>query len=76
MSHAVRLLVPSTAALLLALAAMAILLAVLAFQYLGACRPARCASGSAGPMSASLLLGLLGWRWQPRALLGIARSCC
>jgi disulfide bond formation protein DsbB len=67
-----RLLVPSTAALLLALAAGAILLAVLAFQYLGGLPPCPLCVWQRWPYVGVVLLGVVGWRWQPRALLGIS----
>ena len=64
-----RLLVPSTAALLLALAAVAILLAVLAFQYLGGLPPCPLCVWQRWPYVGVALVGLIGWRWQPRPLL-------
>jgi len=66
-----RLLVPSTAALLLALAAVAILLAVLALQYLGGLPPCPLCVWQRWPYVGVAVLGLLGWRWQPRALLAL-----
>jgi disulfide bond formation protein DsbB len=67
-----RLLVPRTAALLLALAAVAILLAVLAFQYIGGLPPCPLCVWQRWPYVGVVLLGLVGWRWQPRPLLGIS----
>jgi disulfide bond formation protein DsbB len=66
-----RLLVPRTAALSLALAAVAILLAVLAFQYIGGLPPCPLCVWQRWPYVGVVLLGLVGWRWQPRPLLGI-----
>ena len=66
-----RVLVPSTAALLLALAAMAILLAVLALQYLGDLPPCPLCVWQRWPYVGVALLGLIGWRWQARPLLAV-----
>jgi len=66
-----RLFDPRTAALLLALVAMAILLAVLAFQYIGDLPPCPLCVWQRWPYVGVVLLGLIGWRWQPRALLGV-----
>lgn len=66
-----RLLVPRTAALSLALAAVAILLAVLAFQYISGLPPCPLCVWQRWPYVGVVLLGLVGWRWQPRPLLGI-----
>ncbi len=66
-----RLLVPRTAALLLALASAAALLAVLALQYLGGLPPCPLCVWQRWPWVGVALLGLLGWRWQPRPLLGV-----
>ena len=66
-----RVLVPSTAALLLALAAVAILLAVLALQYVGDLPPCPLCVWQRWPYAGVAVLGLIGWRWQPRALLGV-----
>jgi len=66
-----RVLVPRTAALLLALASVAILLAVLALQYLGDLPPCPLCVWQRWPYVGVALLGLIGWRWQPRPLLGV-----
>ena len=66
-----RLLVPRTAALLLALASVAILLAVLALQYLGDLPPCPLCVWQRWPYVGVAALGLVGWRWQPRPLLGL-----
>jgi disulfide bond formation protein DsbB len=66
------LLEPSRASLLLALASAAILLAALALQYLGGLPPCPLCIWQRWPYVAVIALGLIGWRWRPRALLGIA----
>ena len=66
-----RLLAPPTAALLLALASAAILLAVLALQYLGDLPPCPLCVWQRWPYVGVVALGLVGWRWQPRPLLGL-----
>jgi disulfide bond formation protein DsbB len=66
-----RLLAPPTAALLLALAAAAILLGVLALQYLGGLPPCPLCVWQRWPYVGVVVLGLIGWRWQSRALLGV-----
>jgi len=66
-----RLLVPRTAALLLALASIAILLAVLALQYLGSLPPCPLCVWQRWPYVGVAVLGLIAWRWQPRPLLGV-----
>ena len=66
-----RLLAPPTAALLLALASAAILLAVLALQYLGDLPPCPLCVWQRWPYVGVVLLGLIGWRWRPRPLLGL-----
>jgi disulfide bond formation protein DsbB len=63
---------PPTAALLLALASGAILLSVLALQYLGDLPPCPLCVWQRWPYVGVAVLGLLGWRWQPRALLALA----
>lgn len=63
---------PPTAALLLALAAMAILLTALAFQYLVGLAPCHLCVLQRWPYVALVALGLIGWRWRPRALLALA----
>jgi disulfide bond formation protein DsbB len=67
-----RLLFPPTAALLLALASGAILLSVLALQYLGDLPPCPLCVWQRWPYVGVAVLGLLGWRWQPRVLLALA----
>jgi disulfide bond formation protein DsbB len=66
------LLEPTRASLLLALASAAILLAALALQYLGGLPPCPLCIWQRWPYVALVALGLLGWHWRPRALLGIA----
>jgi disulfide bond formation protein DsbB len=63
---------PPTAALLLALASGAILLSVLALQYLGDLPPCPLCIWQRWPYVGAAALGLLGWRWQPRVLLAFA----
>ena len=67
-----RVLEPARASLLLALASAAILLAALALQYLGGLPPCPLCIWQRWPYVALVALGLLGWRWRPRALLGVA----
>ena len=67
-----RVLFPPTVALLLALASGAILLTVLALQYLGDLPPCPLCVWQRWPYVAVAVLGLVGWRWQPRALLALA----
>jgi disulfide bond formation protein DsbB len=66
------LLEPSRASLLLALASAAILLAALALQYLGGLPPCPLCIWQRWPYVAVIALGLIGWRWRPRAMLGVA----
>ena len=63
---------PARACLLLALASAAILLGALALQYLGGLPPCHLCIWQRWPYVALIALGLTGWRWQPRALLGLA----
>jgi disulfide bond formation protein DsbB len=63
---------PARASLLLALASAAILLAALALQYVGGLPPCRLCIWQRWPYVALIVLGLLGWRWRPRAVLGVA----
>jgi disulfide bond formation protein DsbB len=65
-----RVLEPARACLLLALASAAILLAALALQYLGGLPPCRLCIWQRWPYVALIALGLIGWRWRPRAVLG------
>jgi disulfide bond formation protein DsbB len=67
-----RALEPTRACLLLALASAAILLGALALQYLGGVAPCHLCIWQRWPYVALIALGLAGWRWQPRALLGVA----
>jgi disulfide bond formation protein DsbB len=66
-----RALEPRNACLLLAAAGVAILLAVLALQYLGGLAPCRLCVWQRWPYVAVIALGVLGWRWRPRALLAL-----
>jgi disulfide bond formation protein DsbB len=63
---------PRRASLLLALVSTAILLAALALQFLGGLAPCPLCIWQRWPYVALVALGLIGWRWRPRALLGIA----
>lgn len=63
---------PPRACLLLALMSAAILLAAFALQYLGGLPPCRLCIWQRWPYVALIALGLIGWRWHPRAVLGIA----
>jgi disulfide bond formation protein DsbB len=67
-----RVLFPPTAALLLALASAAILLAVLALQYLGDLPPCPLCVWQRWPWLGVAALGLIGWRWRPRVMLALA----
>ena len=67
-----RVLFPPTAALLLALASALILLAVLALQYLGDLPPCPLCVWQRWPWLGVAALGLIGWRWRPRPMLGLA----
>jgi disulfide bond formation protein DsbB len=67
-----RVLFPRTAALLLALASGAILLTVLALQYLGGLPPCPLCIQQRWPYVGVAVLGLVGWRWQPRLFLALA----
>jgi disulfide bond formation protein DsbB len=62
-------LAPRNACLLLALASALILLAALGFQYLGGLAPCHLCVLQRWPYVALVVLGLIGWRWQPRLLL-------
>src|SRR5690606_11473257 len=66
------LLEPSRASLLLAIASAAILLAALALQYLGGLPPCPLCIWQRWPYVALIALGLVGWRWRPRVMLGLA----
>jgi disulfide bond formation protein DsbB len=63
---------PPRACLLLALASAAILLGALALQYLGGLPPCHLCVWQRWPYVALIALGLIGWRWRPRAMLGLA----
>jgi disulfide bond formation protein DsbB len=63
---------PRRASLLLALVSAAILLTALALQFLGGLAPCPLCIWQRWPYGALIALGLIGWRWRPRALLGIA----
>lgn len=65
-------LTPRMACLLLALVSAGALLAALALQYLGGLPPCQLCVWQRWPYVALIVLGLAGWRWQPRVLLGIA----
>jgi disulfide bond formation protein DsbB len=67
-----RALEPSRACLLLALASAAILLGALALQYLGGLPPCPLCIWQRWPYAALIALGVVGWRWHPRAMLGLA----
>jgi disulfide bond formation protein DsbB len=67
-----RILEPARACLLLALASLAILLAALGLQYLGGLPPCPLCIWQRWPYVALIALGLIGWRWRPRVLLGVA----
>jgi disulfide bond formation protein DsbB len=67
-----RALEPSRACLLLALASAAILLGALALQYLGGLPPCRLCIWQRWPYVALIVLGGVGWRARPRAMLGLA----
>jgi disulfide bond formation protein DsbB len=66
----IRVLEPSRACLLLALASAAILLGALALQYLGGLPPCPLCIWQRWPYAALIALGVVGWRWHPRAMLG------
>jgi disulfide bond formation protein DsbB len=67
-----RALAPSTACLLLALASCAVLLGAFALQYLGGAAPCHLCILERWPYAALIALGLIGWRWRPRPMLGLA----
>lgn len=62
-------LTPRTASLLLAIAAALILAAVFAFQYLGGAAPCPLCIWQRYPYGILIGLGVIGWFWQPRAML-------
>jgi len=57
--------------MLLAIASVAILAAVFAFQYLGGAAPCQMCIWQRYPYAVLIVLGLLGWFWQPRLMLGL-----
>jgi disulfide bond formation protein DsbB len=63
---------PRRASLLLALVSAAILLTALALQFVGGLAPCPLCIQQRWPYVALVALGLIGWRWRARALLGIA----
>jgi disulfide bond formation protein DsbB len=63
---------PKTAALLLALASLLILLTVFGLQYLGGLPPCRMCIWQRWPYAVLILLGLAGWLWRPRLALALA----
>jgi disulfide bond formation protein DsbB len=65
-------LTPRTASLLLALASVAILAAVFAFQYLGGAAPCPLCIWQRYPYAVLIGLGVIGYFWQPRAMLALA----
>jgi disulfide bond formation protein DsbB len=67
-----RALEPSRACLLLALASAAILLGALALQYLGGLPPCPLCIQQRWPYLALIVLGGVGWRARPRAMLGLS----
>ncbi len=62
---------PRTSCMLLALASVAILASVFAFQYLGGAAPCQMCIWQRYPYAVLIVLGLLGWFWQPRLMLGV-----
>jgi disulfide bond formation protein DsbB len=67
-----RILDPRTACLLLALITALILLTALGLQYLGGLAPCHLCVLQRWPYVALVVLGLVGWRWQPRLVLGLS----
>jgi disulfide bond formation protein DsbB len=57
---------------LLAIASVAILASVFAFQYLGGAAPCQMCIWQRYPYALLIAFGLLGWFWQPRLILAIA----
>jgi disulfide bond formation protein DsbB len=64
-------LTPRTASLLLALASVAILTAVFAFQYLGGATPCPLCIWQRYPYGVLIVLGMVGFFWRPRLMLGL-----
>jgi len=67
-----RVLEPARASMLLALCSAGILLTALALQYVGGLPPCHLCFWQRWPYVALIFIGLIGWRWQPRAALGVA----
>jgi disulfide bond formation protein DsbB len=67
-----RVLEPSRAALLIALASGAVLLAVFGMEHLAGAAPCPLCLWQRWPYALLIALGLIGWRWRPRAMLGLA----
>jgi disulfide bond formation protein DsbB len=63
---------PSRAALLLALASLGILLTAFGVEYLAGAAPCHLCILERWPYAALIVVGLIGWRWRPRAMLGLA----
>ena len=67
-----RVLEPARAALLIALASVAVLLTVFGLQYLAGAAPCPLCLWQRWPYVALIAIGLVGWRWRPRLMLGLA----
>ncbi|HEX3209627.1 MAG TPA: disulfide bond formation protein B [Geminicoccaceae bacterium] len=67
-----RILAQPIACLLLALISAVILLAALGLQYLGGLAPCHLCVLQRWPYVVLVALGLVGWRWQPRLVLGLS----
>jgi disulfide bond formation protein DsbB len=66
-----RLPTPPTVSLALALVAALLLATVLALQYLAGLAPCPLCVWQRYPHLAVVVLGLIGWRWRPRPMLGL-----
>ena len=64
-------LAPRTASLLVAVASVAILASVFAFQHLGGAAPCQLCIWQRYPYGLLIVLGVTGWFWQPRLMLGL-----
>ena len=64
-------LAPRSVSLLLAVAGVAILAAVLAFQYLGGAAPCQLCIWQRYPYGVLIVLGVIGFFWQPRLMLAL-----
>ena len=62
---------PRIASLLLALAAVAVLAAVFAFQYLGGAAPCPLCIWQRWPYGVLIALGVIGFFWRPRPMLAL-----